>query len=430
MIIEKVDMFVTSTCSFILHIFNFIIKMLFPILMIVGIASIYPLLSSGPLWSSIANQVTDTWPDVQFAHILFISNLYPYQNNIGESCCLPWLWFVSTEFQFFFICLGLTILYKKNCLAASIWTSSIWVGSIVISAFVASFGGTTTLPQYDDVSYAEFTKPWSRIFGYSLGLFVGFIMYEFSKELKQDQKRRFGWQIISWMENMNINRRTIFIIFAFIMIAFPSIFQWVFLSGDSLSPFNITSKEKTFYIIYITVCKPIYFFGFIVIIIFWLLNKLKWITTVLGNYVWGPLSELSYSAYMIHYFVIIYYYGSLLQTLYISIPDMVFTSLAVGFLSIATAIPFAFLIEIPSRNLMELILFTMRRYRNEDESLENDAKNTTSDGKNTGSKENDISTASANLIFLSGMMASRKESNKKKKNDRIDADLDSKIKMD
>ena len=59
-LIEKVDMFVTSTCSFILHIFNFIIKMLFPVLMIVGVASIFPLLSSGPLWSTIANQVTET----------------------------------------------------------------------------------------------------------------------------------------------------------------------------------------------------------------------------------------------------------------------------------------------------------------------------------------------------------------------------------
>ena len=429
-LIEKVDMFVTSTCSFILHIFNFIIKMLFPVIMIIGIASIFPLLSSGPLWSLMSNQVTETWNSYQFAHIIFISNLYPFNNNIGESCWLPWLWFISTEFQFFFICLGITILYKRNWLAASIWTWAICIGSLAISALAASFGSTVTLSQYDDNSYALFTKPWSRIFGYSLGLFVGFIMYEFNKELKQDQKRRFGWQVISWMENMNINRRTIFIIFAFIWMAVPSIFQWVFLSYDSLSPFNVTSKEKTFYIIYITVWKPVYFFGFTVIIVFCLLNKLKWITTVLGNYVWGPFSELSYSAYMIHFFVIIYYYGSLLQTLYISIPDMVFTSLAIWFLSIATAIPFAFLVEIPSKNLMELILATMQRYRNEDESLENDAKNTTSDGKNTGTKENDISTASANLIFLSGMMASRKESNRKKKNDKVDSDYQEKIKKD
>lgn len=59
-LIEKVDMFVTSACSFILHIFNFIIKMLFPIIMIIGVSSIFPLLSSGPLWSLMANQVTET----------------------------------------------------------------------------------------------------------------------------------------------------------------------------------------------------------------------------------------------------------------------------------------------------------------------------------------------------------------------------------
>lgn len=264
---------------------------------------------------------------------------------------------------------------------------------------------------YDDASYAHFTKPWSRIFGYSLGLFVGFILYEFNKELQKDQKRRLGWQLVSWMENMNIHRRTIFIIFAFILIIVPSLFQWLFLTGDSFSPFKYNQNEKTLYILYIVLCKPIYLIGLTIVIIFCLLNKLKWITAILGAYVWGPLSELSYSAYMIHYFVIIYYYGSLLQTLYISIPDLIFTSLAVSFISFAFAIPFAFLIEIPSRNLMELVLFTMKNIKTEDESLENDAKQTTSDGKNTGSKDNDmVYAASANLMFLSGVIPSSKGS--------------------
>lgn len=116
------------------------------------------------------------------------------------------------------------------------------------------------------------------------------------------------------------------------------------------------------------------------------------------------MTELSYSAYLVHYFVIVWYYSSLMQTLYISIPDLAFTAIAIIFTSFAISIPFAFLIELPSKNLMELILFTMKKYQNVDES-EEDAKNTTSDGKNTGIRDNNISAASANLMFLSGVIS-------------------------
>lgn len=84
-LIEKFDKIIISTCSSILHIFNFVIKMIFPVLIIIGVASIFPLLSSGPLWSTIAYQITDTCSDVQFSHIIFISNLYPFTNSIGGS---------------------------------------------------------------------------------------------------------------------------------------------------------------------------------------------------------------------------------------------------------------------------------------------------------------------------------------------------------
>lgn len=140
------------------------------------------------------------------------------------------------------------------------------------------------------------------------------------------------------------------------MIAIPSIFQWLFLVKDPFSPFGDNRSEQVMYILYITCGKPIFFCGLTIVIIFCLLNKLKWITTVVGNYIWGPMTEISYSAYLIHYFVIVWFYSGLMQTLYISIPDLAFTSASVIFLSFSLAVPFAFIIEIPSRNLIELIL--------------------------------------------------------------------------
>lgn len=167
------------------------------------------------------------------------------------------------------------------------------------------------------------------------------------------------------------------------------------------------------YILYITLGKPIYFAGLTVVVVFCLLNKLKWITIIVGNYVWGPLTELSYSAYLVHYFIIVWYYGSVIQTQYII---NLFTSVAVIFSSFAFAIPLAFLIEIPSKNLMELILLAMKRYQTSEETDENDAKASSSNGKGLpglgtstsgGNQESNIISASANLMFLSGVINSK-----------------------
>ena len=320
----------------------------------------------------------------------------------------------------------MTVLYKKRPALASICTWVICLGSLLISTIIAGVGSTTSLSQFNPQTYSVlFTKPWSRIFGYSLGLFFGFIVFEFNKESSPEQNKRFGWQVINWMENMCIFRRTIFIIAAFIMILLPSLFQWLILVKDTFETEN-GGTQKTMYILYITLGKPIYFAGIIIVVVFCLLNKLKWITTVVGNYVWGPLTELSYSAYLVHYFIIVWYYSSLHQTLFISIPDLLFTSIAVIFTSYAYSTPFAFLIEIPSKNLMELILFTMKRYQNAEENEENEAKATNSESKNKigygtstsgTNQENAFSSNSANLMFMSGVIGNDNSKPQKLKTD-------------
>jgi len=117
-LIEKFDDRVVNTCSYILYAIHFIIKMLFPVIIIIGISSVFQLTSSGPLWGVMTQEITASCDKYIWTHVAFISNLYPFGNNIGKNACLPWFWFVSTEFQFFFICLFLTILYTKKSFIA------------------------------------------------------------------------------------------------------------------------------------------------------------------------------------------------------------------------------------------------------------------------------------------------------------------------
>lgn len=140
--------------------------------------------------------------------------------------------------------------------------------SLLTVAVIAGLGTTTTLSQYDTRTYdILFTKPWTRIFGYSLGLFVGFIFYESSKESKSEQNKRFGWKLVSVLENMDIIKRTILIIFAFALVVIPSIFQWLLLAKETLTG-EITGSAKAMYMVYLTLGRPIYFTGLIIIVLF------------------------------------------------------------------------------------------------------------------------------------------------------------------
>mmetsp|Transcript_852 Transcript_852/g.1008 ORF Transcript_852/g.1008 Transcript_852/m.1008 type:complete len:334 (-) Transcript_852:656-1657(-) len=215
-LMEKFDARVVTTCSYILYAVHFIIKMIFPVIIIIGISSIFQLISSGPVWGVLTDEILASCDRHLWTHVIFISNVYPFGNNLGTEACLPWLWFVSTEFQFFFICLFLTILYTKKPFIASLLTWFLSIASIVTGLIIAGVGSTTSISQYDNRTYnLMFTKPWSKIFGYSLGLFFGYIMYEFNKGTNSDKNKRFGWKFISFLDNINIFRRTLLIILAF-----------------------------------------------------------------------------------------------------------------------------------------------------------------------------------------------------------------------
>jgi hypothetical protein len=58
-LMEKFDDRVVTTCSYILHVVHFVIKMLFPVIIIIGIAATFPLFSSGPMWSVLTNEIID-----------------------------------------------------------------------------------------------------------------------------------------------------------------------------------------------------------------------------------------------------------------------------------------------------------------------------------------------------------------------------------
>lgn len=82
--LEKFDQKVFSTCTYILHVIHFIIKMLLPVVIIIGISAVFPLFSGGPMWSVMTEGITGTCDKYLWTHAVFISNLYPFENSVGQ----------------------------------------------------------------------------------------------------------------------------------------------------------------------------------------------------------------------------------------------------------------------------------------------------------------------------------------------------------
>ena len=116
-------------------------------------------------------------------------------------------------------------------------------------------------------------------------------------------------------------------------------------------------QARLFYIIYLIFSKPIYFGGFIILLVI-MFNKVK---TVIGSAVWAPLVELSFTTYLIHMFWIVIFFASNSQSPYLSMPELILDAVAILFTSFTSAMPFAFILVFPINNLLELILFTVQR---------------------------------------------------------------------
>jgi len=181
--------------------------------------SAYLYMGSGPLWIILGSSIVGSCNKYWWTNAIFINNIYPWENSYhsGDEQCLPWFWYISTEFQFFFIGLILIWLYSKSWSLGIIVLSVLLALGIIIPGLIPIINQSIiSLPQFDSKSYSDiFTKPWARIFVLALGVGFGFIVAEMN--IKKESK------ISKYIKNMNILHRIIWGILGVGFILAPSL---------------------------------------------------------------------------------------------------------------------------------------------------------------------------------------------------------------
>lgn len=183
----------------------------------------------------------------------------------------------------------------------------------LLSCFItAIILGIPAFP-YANMDYYNllFTKPWGRIFSYTYGVMFGVISFEFLRKTSETNKR-YGYRIMEMVKNVSSRGTVGLFVLAIILIEIPLMFQYYNL--QCLPEINAKAKygcaSMGFQYLYILFSKPLFLTGAALLLALCITNKIRWLKMIIGSYVWGPLQELSYSAYMVHFLIIMWFYNS------------------------------------------------------------------------------------------------------------------------
>jgi len=209
-----------------------------------------------------------------WTNLLFINNLVPYADNFVNECMI-WSWYIAVDMQLFIIgapVLALWVSRKRIAIATII---ALIVGG-TISVLVVTYRMNLS---YFGTGYqvwdALYTKPWTRFATYFIGVATGIFF-----TLDTPKPKGVWWRPVSYVIGAVLILAPIFGTYSY------------FQKNDTWS----TTENA----LYLAFTRPSFTLG-LTLLSFCMYNGHA---TVLRNFlsadIWGPLSRLTFSAYLIH----------------------------------------------------------------------------------------------------------------------------------
>lgn len=131
-----------------------------------------------------------------------------------------------------------------------------------------------------------------------------------------------------------------------------------------------------------------------------MVNVSNYMRPLMDSHLWHILEELTFSAFLLHYILLAWFFASRSQDTILSMNYIFMVTMSSCFISYLLAVPFYLLVEKPFRNFMDLILFPkstiFKRKKDvdddedeeeEEETEEGDSNNR--DGPDNSDNEND-----------------------------------------
>jgi len=248
-----------------------------------------------------------TW----WTNLLFINNFFALNYP-----CMPWTWHVAVDMQLFLLTIPILILYKKRPLAGFLVSAVLAVLSIILNGIiVGSYGlppslmASTDLSRYDAANeyYSKiFVKPYMRWNSYLIGIFVGYVL--------RRTERHPNALGLKFLHIAPVNTAC----WAAIVAVCSSLVYglYAFASGRQLTLASV--------VIYASVARTVWALAIGLLILLCLRSRRGLVNWFLSWSLWIPLSRLTYCAFLIHGFALVFFYGTAKEWLQYSFGNSIY----------------------------------------------------------------------------------------------------------
>ena len=304
---------------------------------------------TGPQWPMI-DKVFPACEDYWWASFLYLGNLVPFD----QSPCVGWAWYVPVDFQFYLFSPVVLIPYMKSktlgylsCLLTLIG-SFLYIGIISsINDFTPTFLAGYSTSKQNGLLY---TKPFSRIPPFIIGLVIGFI---YRKHRDQSQKSksygsRFEILCIK-MIGQNRIRKSLYVVGFALM-------GWVNFIVDQIDGDKNDEWSQDTKTLFLVFHRTLFTLGFCFVFFPMLFGHAKFVREFLSVGIFQVLAKTSYSLYMVHCIVIMYFYFSRSQSEVVDDSRIFFVFASLITISNVFAFIVAITIEFPVLNFEKKFL--------------------------------------------------------------------------
>eukprot|EP00347_Sterkiella_histriomuscorum_P003458 403364220 len=330
------------------------------------IVAVMPFLGSGPLYPTIMKQIfLDNCVSYWWTNLILISNYYPREFS---SQCGNHLTYISNEFQMIAVFIPLFVFIYQKAYRKVLISSFVIIavcGSLIPNFWMTMKYEINSYPGFLSNGYDYmFMKAYYRMPPFIIGIALAIIKFEYKfVGTLNDGSKPFHKPIID-----HFKKNTTHKIFSQIIGLILAIFSVLILITNNKCvdkreiPLNELKQldycwsnlSSAFYNAF---GQVIFFFGIILILLPSLVNSSVYLRPLMDSHLWHVLEELTFSAYILHYLVVVWFFASRQQDVILSMAYIFMVTISSCIFAYIGSVPFYLLVERPFRNFLDLILF-------------------------------------------------------------------------
>ncbi|OMJ79985.1 hypothetical protein SteCoe_19856 [Stentor coeruleus] len=301
--------------------------------------TLYPLMGSGPGWQVLSNKNNYSCEKYWWSVPLFINNFIP-DNRYS---CMAWSWFIANDMQFYIFSPVILILHYKNKIYGYCALILLLIVNVVVTVVISSENDYNPGVRYGlfntDQFLHSYIRPYFRMNSYIIGMMLGFV-YKGYKEAIEAVKERteIEMQPNEELLGSNVSRRHLgkgsieVMLIGWTRVRFYRIAAYIvgltLITAVVFGPYNFsnngvdywTKGQKLFYIgsehLFVAL-------GFVFCIVPMIEGHGGWMLSFLTSKYFAVAAKISFSYYLIHPMIILFYIYSHDQSVYIQ--DLIIT---------------------------------------------------------------------------------------------------------